>query len=124
MFYVLISMLKLYILKKNISFKFATLVICILGFNFTRKYIMFEQIIVCIYFCTYFMHFLYFADSMISYSKYTYSPFHKTLPRSSYKMHLISVRFYEMGDISGMSINIIKVIRNFLRHKTYELCLS
>ena len=78
MFYVLISMLKLYILK-NISFKFATLVLCILGFNFTRKYIMFEQIIVCIYFCTYFMHFLYFADSMISYSKYTYINLYKLM---------------------------------------------
>ena len=27
-----------------------------------------------------------------------YSPFHKTLPRSSLQMHLISGRFYEMGD--------------------------
>ena len=27
-----------------------------------------------------------------------YSPFHKTLPKSSLKMHWISVRFYEMGD--------------------------
>ena len=27
------------------------------------------------------------------------SPFHKTLPRSCLQMHLISVRFYEMGDI-------------------------
>ena len=27
-----------------------------------------------------------------------YSPFHKTLPRSSFLMHWISVRFYEMGD--------------------------
>ena len=28
---------------------------------------------------------------------HVYSPFHKTLPRSSLKMHLISVKFYEMG---------------------------
>ena len=28
-----------------------------------------------------------------------YSPFHKTLPKSSLRMHWISVRFYEMGDI-------------------------
>ena len=33
-----------------------------------------------------------------------YSPFHKTLPRSSYKMHLISVRFYGMGDTVPFSI--------------------
>ena len=33
--------------------------------------------------------------------RFTYSPFHKTLPRSSLQMHLISVRFYEMGDIKG-----------------------
>ena len=26
-----------------------------------------------------------------------YSPFHKTLPRSSLEMHWISVRFYEIG---------------------------
>ena len=31
---------------------------------------------------------------------FIYSPFHKTLPRSSLQMHLISVRFYEMGDSS------------------------
>ena len=29
-----------------------------------------------------------------------YSQFHKTLPKSSLQMHWISVRFYEMGDIS------------------------
>ena len=28
-----------------------------------------------------------------------YSPFHKTLPKSSLQMHWISVRFYEMRDI-------------------------
>ena len=28
-------------------------------------------------------------------SVYTYSPFHKT----SFQMHMISVRFYEMGDL-------------------------
>ena len=27
-----------------------------------------------------------------------YSPFHKTLPKSSLQLHWISVRFYEMGD--------------------------
>ena len=27
-----------------------------------------------------------------------YRPFHKTLPKSSLQMHLISVRFYEMND--------------------------
>ena len=32
-----------------------------------------------------------------------YSPFHKTLPRSSYKLNLISVRFYEMGDTCSQS---------------------
>ena len=30
--------------------------------------------------------------------KLLYSPFHKTLPKSSLKMNWISVRFYEMGD--------------------------
>ena len=30
------------------------------------------------------------------------SLFHKTLPKSSLPMHWISVRFYEMGDISDM----------------------
>ena len=30
--------------------------------------------------------------------KINYRQFHKTLPRSSLQMHLISVRFYEMGD--------------------------
>ena len=30
--------------------------------------------------------------------KKIYSQFHKTLPRFSLQMHLISVRFYEMGD--------------------------
>ena len=30
----------------------------------------------------------------------TYILFHKTLPRSIIQMHWISVRFYEMGDIS------------------------
>ena len=29
---------------------------------------------------------------------HVYSPFHKTLPSSSLIMHLISVKFYEMGD--------------------------
>ena len=29
---------------------------------------------------------------------FVYSPFHKTLPRTSSQMHWISVRFYEMGD--------------------------
>ena len=29
-----------------------------------------------------------------------YSPFHQTLPRSSYRMHWISVRFYGMVDMS------------------------
>ena len=28
-----------------------------------------------------------------------YSPFHKTLPKTSLEMHWISVRFYEMGDM-------------------------
>ena len=32
-----------------------------------------------------------------------YSPFHKTLPKSSLKMHRISLRFYEIGDIKSMS---------------------
>ena len=32
-----------------------------------------------------------------------YSPFHKTLPRSSVQMHWISVRFYEMGDRKNMT---------------------
>ena len=30
----------------------------------------------------------------------TYSPFHKTLPKSCLQMHQISARFYEMGDIT------------------------
>ena len=30
-------------------------------------------------------------------NKFTYSPFHKTLPRSRLQTHMISVRFYEMG---------------------------
>ena len=40
--------------------------------------------------------------------KFSYSPFDKTLPRSILKMHLISVRFYEMGDIP-----------HILRHNTF-----
>ena len=39
-----------------------------------------------------------------------YSPFHKTLPRSSLQMHWVSVRFYEMGDIW----TIVKEKGNFL----------
>ena len=35
-------------------------------------------------------------DTCTSHSRY--SPSHKTLPRSSIQMHLISVRFYEMGN--------------------------
>ena len=31
-------------------------------------------------------------------SGHTYSQFHKTLPKSSYQMYWISVRFYDMGD--------------------------
>ena len=30
---------------------------------------------------------------------FTYSQFHKTLPKPSLQMHWISVRFYEKGDI-------------------------
>ena len=30
--------------------------------------------------------------------RWSYSQFHKTLPKSSLQMHWISVRFYEMGD--------------------------
>ena len=32
------------------------------------------------------------------YNHYIYSLFHKTLPKSSFLMHWISVRLYEMGD--------------------------
>jgi len=33
-----------------------------------------------------------------------YSPFHKTLPRSSLQIHWISERFYEMGDIITLKL--------------------
>ena len=32
-------------------------------------------------------------------SGHTYSQFHKTLPKSSYQMYWISVRFYDIGDV-------------------------
>ena len=34
----------------------------------------------------------------VRYNIFRYRPFHKTLPRSSLQINLISVRFYEMGD--------------------------
>ena len=37
-----------------------------------------------------------------------YSPFHKTLPSSSFQMHWISVRFYEMGDSSIILKNYVR----------------
>ena len=36
------------------------------------------------------------------YRRLSYSPFHKTLSRSSLQMHLISVSFYEMGDTKNV----------------------
>ena len=47
------------------------------------------------------------------YTVFVYSPFHETLPRSSYKMHLISVRFYGIGDIYRFLIN--QLIQIFVR---------
>ena len=35
----------------------------------------------------------------IIFMSFTYSPFHKTLPRSSSEMHWLSLRFYEIGVI-------------------------
>ena len=40
------------------------------------------------------------ADFLSRVVSFTYSQFHKTLPRSSLQMHWISERFYEMGDIN------------------------
>ena len=36
-----------------------------------------------------------------------YSTFHKTLPRSNLEMHLISVRFYEMGDRTNVPKEVV-----------------
>ena len=36
---------------------------------------------------------------MLNYLHFKYSPFHKTLPKSSSQIHWIPVRFYEMDDI-------------------------
>ena len=51
-----------------------------------------------------FLHFSFLHDFTYIYVfhffMFTYRPFHKTLPKSSLRIHLISVRFYEMGDIS------------------------
>ena len=44
---------------------------------------------------------LYVFDLDFFLNFFKYSPFHKTLPKSSLKMHWISVRFYEIGDISA-----------------------
>ena len=38
--------------------------------------------------------------SLLFPKKLSYSPFHKTLPKSSLQMKRISVRFYEMGNIT------------------------
>ena len=42
---------------------------------------------------------------------FIYSPFHKTLPKSSLRMHWISVRFYEMGDsIERMDVVVVVLV--------------
>ena len=68
-----------------------------------------------------------------------YSPFHKTLPRSSLKMHWISVRFYEIGvsiyvefyrlhmAFSGAPpplLHIIFVCYSFIGYKVYSPFLT
>ena len=40
---------------------------------------------------------------------FIYSPFHKTLPKSSLQIHLVSVRFYETGDIQFTIHNIVTI---------------
>ena len=39
---------------------------------------------------------------------YKYSLFHKTLPKSILQMHLISVRFYELGDITRHQLYVLQ----------------
>ena len=53
-----------------------------------------------------------------------YSPFHKTLPKSSSQMHWISVRFYEMGDTSFYFYgeNIFCLVKYSQFHKTLPKC--
>ena len=45
----------------------------------------------------------YFMISFFLLQCLIYSPFHKTLPKSSLRMHCFSVRFYEMGNIRYMA---------------------
>ena len=45
-----------------------------------------------------------------------YSLFHKTLPRSCLQMHLISVRFYEMGDTQ----NLREEKNNYIQESPYR----
>ena len=69
-------------------FKLRICFISICDWNTTIKISLAENIKLSIFwrnFCLFF------------YAPMTYSPFHKTLPKSSLQMHWISVRFYEMG---------------------------
>ena len=38
-----------------------------------------------------------------------YSPFHKTLPKSSLQVHWISVRFDEMSDILSLDLDFLSL---------------
>ena len=51
-------------------------------------------------------HCLPFLSILVS---FIYSPFHKTLTRSSSRMHWISVRFYEMGDIWSQLLPLLEI---------------
>ena len=53
---------------------------------------------------------------------FRYSPYHKTLSRSSLQMHWVTVRFYEMGDISTCFLlnNIINNNNNNNHFKFYS----
>ena len=46
----------------------------------------------------YFWYIIYRYKKSGRFATFTYSPFHKTLPKCSLLVHWISVRFYEMGD--------------------------
>ena len=50
-----------------------------------------------------------------------YRQFHKTLQRSSYQMHWISVRFYEMGDILMKICKILMIVFNIHDHIIYGI---
>ena len=74
--------------------------------------------------------FLTFGNELVSGNQgkqsLSYSPFHKTSPKSSLKMHWISARFYEMGDISTIKTKklLIDDIRRLLGKSTKAFDLS